>query len=182
MTTEERLERVEKELARAKRQNRVLLVAAVIIVSVVFLLGASENRSRDTIRAKAFCVVDENDSTRAALGLSGDGQPVLNLYDGNGTRRVRLGLGGGCPGLWLYDENDTVRTVLSLCESGQPGLAMAGENGTPLVDLGVGSTGKPGLGMYDENNTLRSVLGFSTTGQPVLDLYDENGKTIWNAH
>ncbi len=40
MTTEERLEKLEKELARAKRRSRVMLVAAVMTVAAVFLLGA----------------------------------------------------------------------------------------------------------------------------------------------
>ena len=67
MTTEERLEKLEKDLAgakhdlaKAKRRSRLLLVGAVAIVALVFLLGAGNDAVQNVVRAHEFDLVDFN--------------------------------------------------------------------------------------------------------------------------
>lgn len=80
MTTEQRLENIEKELARAKRLNRLLL--AVVLLAVV-AMSAGISRREDVVRAKGFIVVDENGKIRATLVMLREG-PLLGLFDENG--------------------------------------------------------------------------------------------------
>ena len=82
MTNEERLEKLERDLARAKRDNRRMIVVGVGIVlgalallvvggSPVSVARAQEKATGKTIiRAQEFVLVDEQSETRAELGSS----------------------------------------------------------------------------------------------------------------
>ncbi len=101
MTTEERLERVEREqaetraeLARAKRRvRRVMVAGAVALASIVVLVAAwacvpeaSAQAAAQVVaevRARRFLVVDERGKPRAALTVSRD-VPGLTMLDENG--------------------------------------------------------------------------------------------------
>ena len=156
MTTEERLEKVEKELGKAKRQSRVMLVAVVMAAVGICLLGAGDNAIQKVIRAEAFVLVDSGGRPRATLSAT-DGEPGLWLCAQNGVPRVALSLDtAGRAGLWLYDASGEVRVALSLNTSGQPVLGLADQSGQSRVALGVPDSG------------------------PELDLYNQDGKVIWS--
>jgi len=176
MTTEERLEKLEEDLIRSKRHNRLLLMAAVSIVSAVFLLGASGDVIHDVIRTKELLLVDVNGNTRAMLNLA-DGQPGLSLFDETGKERAALALlRSGQPMLSLYDRANVLRAVLDLDDSGQPGLSLNDENSKYRVWLSLG-LGQPGLILFDENQKGGVTLYLDKSGRPDLWLSDENGKT-----
>lgn len=132
MTTEERLEKLEKELAKAKRKSRLMLVAAVMTVAGMFLLGAEGDQSPMVIRAQSFAVVDQNGNALAILGLGTDGQP----------------------GLFLYDQNSHVRGGLTVAENGVSTLGIYDQNGSPRAVLGVDKNGTPGLALLDQSGTI----------------------------
>ena len=94
MTTEDRLEKLERELSRANRRNRCLL--AVVGLAVVGLgLAWAWNKTTATaqgqgaaaapkvIRAKEFILQDANGKLRAVLSVE-KGEPGLHLYDEKG--------------------------------------------------------------------------------------------------
>ena len=103
MTTEERLENLERELTRVKRNNRLLMLGTVILA--VLVLGwypltqqwVSSAYAQGTptgpkiMRANQFILEDENGKPRASLVLVKDG-PVLSLDDENGKTRATLAL------------------------------------------------------------------------------------------
>jgi hypothetical protein len=105
MTVEERLEKVERELAALKAGEGV-------------------------VKAQAFVVEDADGRIRAELGLTKDG-PRLRLLDGNGTPRIGLALPEIGPGLALLDANGVNRAWV-VAHSGGPILALFDENGAPV--------------------------------------------------
>lgn len=157
MTTEERLEKLEKELTGAKRNSRLLLTAVVAIVAVVFLLGASGDAAQEVVRAKEFQLVDANGQVRARLAFAATEYPDLVLQDQNGKICVSL----------------------MLAQNGSSGLSLHGPNGT-CAELSV-DEGGPSLRLYDQNDAVRAGLLLDESGLPHLAMNDQKGNTIWQA-
>ena len=83
--------KIEERLESLERKYRRLLFAGgglAALLVVVLLLGAmvAVQNVKDEVRAREFVLVDENQKPRAALRLSEDGRPSLNLLDKNGNR------------------------------------------------------------------------------------------------
>ena len=145
MTTEERLEVLENELARAKRGNRRLLLAgAGIMLGILALFLANRSITsiaqgqeraveKTVIRANEFILLDEQGRERGKLAAYKDG-PRLDLFDETGKLRAALIAHKGGPGLWLYDENDKLRVGLAAYKGG------------------------PTLGLYDAAGKVRAEL------------------------
>jgi len=177
MTTEERLEKLERELGSAKRRNRWLVTAVALTVaglSLGWTLTTAIPAARakgvaavpKTVRAREFVLVDERGTMRAMLGMGGE--PVLILADEKGLTRAMLTVnanGGGS--LFLHDKNNRTRIGLS-----------AGEKGSMLF-------------LNDENENHRAVFGVAETvtldGKTItypessLLLFGPDGKVIWQA-
>jgi hypothetical protein len=158
MTTEERLEKLEKELAGAKRRSRVMLIAAAMAVAVVFLLGAGGEAVPKVIQAEKFELVDSTGRGRAALEMTQAGEP----------------------GLVLGDEKGKIRTGLIMGEAGRPSLGLFDDNGIPRIILHLDDSGEPTLSLSDENGKVRAGMCLGESGEPGLGLYDQEGKTIWS--
>ena len=135
MTTEERLETLEKELAHAKCRSRRLLgqyasVWTVVCLAagafaLVWIVAGMVNRAEaqwggvpTVIRANAFLLEDKNGKVRARLAvvsgfpLVGKDAPSLILADENGEPRAWLSVDKDGPALTLYDQNGKTRAVL----------------------------------------------------------------------
>ena len=111
MTTEERLEKMERELGRVKE---------------VLARSRVEGTAKE-IRAKSFVLEDENGKPRARLGITECG-PGLMLLDEKGELCAGLSMTETGPLLALYDENGKGRVVLFVTQDG-PHLALHDENG-----------------------------------------------------
>jgi hypothetical protein len=184
MTPDERIEKMEGQLARVRLVNYCLIACIVLFFGVWFILktfdpetpwAQYEGKGRRAnsfvrglgavdqvyiahdgivIRANSFILEDENGNVRASLGMTSDG-PGLSLYDENG--KVRAGMVSTEDGakLVLSDENGNVRASL---EAGPvPWLKLMNEDFYPHASL-----------MVFRNN-------------PWLTLCDENKKEIWSA-
>jgi len=145
MTTEERLENLERELARAKRRNRCLLAAVLLGAGVVILaaawigtpekaLAANAAKAPTIIRANGFIVEDANGKSRIMLAMTEDG-PTLSLLDENGKGRAILNVIRGVAILGLNDENGKPRAMLGVSKEG-PAIGLTDENGKTRVGLG----------------------------------------------
>lgn len=164
MTTDERLEKLERELSRARTRFRWLVVGAglcVMSVAVLYAFGQYQTTitSRATkagtgkeIRANNFVLVDANSQQRASLGMDEDGVEL----------RLRYGNGNIGAALCLHDE----KMVLSLSDN----------SGKPRAVLGV-TKNMPILCLYDQREEPRASLVVLTDG-PHLMLYDEKGKPL----
>ena len=153
MTTEERLEKLEKELAQLAR-------------------AATEE-----VIARQFVLVDDKGKTRAVLGMSKTG-PSLALYDENGKFRATLNVTEDGPALGLLDEKGKPRAGLAVTKDG-PQLSLFDENSKNRAWLAMSKNG-PGLILLDENDKPRVGLAMLKDG-PKLGLSDEKGKLIWSA-
>ncbi len=114
MTIEDRLEKLEKELSRAKGRNRWLLVSLCLgiglLAGVCWSGAASTQPARaalKVVRANEFILEDENGKNRAQLGVDKNGS-VLSLYGENGKKRAELGVVKAGAGLVLADEKGKV--------------------------------------------------------------------------
>jgi hypothetical protein len=161
MTTEERLEKVEQELARAKRLVRRLMIAAlacigVLVVSwteVLQMTAQGKPHVAPQVLARSFILVDDNDKPRAMLFMAYD-TTGLTLLDEKGKPRAMLATGKNTSTLALNDENGKIRAA-----------------------MGVASDG-PGLTLFDENGKGRGAKLSAEKGGTGLILIDEKGKPI----
>ena len=99
MTTEERLDALEREMAAM----------------------------REKITTKELVIVDENGKLRAWLGVLKD-EPRLELFDANGKWCAWLDAGKDGAGLGLMDENGKIRAMLDAGKDGAE-LTLLDENG-----------------------------------------------------
>ena len=102
MTTEERLEQLERELAELRK----------------------------CVRTGQVIIADDSGKTRAILFVDRDG-PRLRMYDEMGKLRVVLGVNKGEPGLVLHDEQGEPRTWLYGLNDGA-GLSLFDERGNAI--------------------------------------------------
>ena len=167
MTTEERIEQLEKNLARVNRRNRWVLAGAAICLGVGLVgsmfrpqtLHAKPTAGAPKeVRASRFVLVDDSGNTRATLGLD-KGAPGLRLLDGKGKALA-----------WL---------AIAAMKSRGSRLGLADENGKTRFTLSVNKD-MTLLAMRGKNGKSRAML-IATKNGPEMSLRDENGKTVWNA-
>ena len=175
MTTEERFERLERELSLAKRRTRWLSLAVVLTVAGLVVgwfdrgaaVGAeSQQDALAEVRARAFVLVDATGQRRAALAVFEAG-PGLALYDATGQTRAALAVVEAGPTLALYDATGQSRAGLRVVEDGAR-LQLADAAGTPRVTLGADRTSTPDgkTTIYPESSLL---------------LAGPDGNVIWRA-
>jgi hypothetical protein len=161
MTTDERLDKLERELKQAKGRIRWLLAGigfCLVILAVIWAFGLATTTAQASqgalkeIRANSFVLEDANGKPRASLGMDEDGlelrlryengnigaalclhdeKMVLSLADKNGKPRAVLGVSQNMPLLCLYDEKEEPRATLAVLADG-PHLVLRDEKGKPL--------------------------------------------------
>jgi hypothetical protein len=203
MSTDERMEKMEGQLARIRWINRCLIACIVLSLGVWFILKtfgpetAWAGSGVKVIRANAFVLEDENGKVRATLGLI-DGVG-LSIFDEDGRRRAALGVDKERSKLQLLGDKGNVCIDLKAYE-GVGELALGG-GGRPLVILNA-LPDDTGLCLYDEKGKQRLRLGASKIGAvlavchedgrsgvrlvtssagPEVTLFDKNGRQVWSA-
>ena len=192
MTVEKRIEALERDLSKTRRNARRAVICAVVAGAAAVLLlvalhwppqaVARDAPARDiprVITARTFILVDDQGNLRAALGQLDDGSPALDLYDRRGTRRAGLSATDDGPALRLSDPDGTLRAGLGAYDDG-PALDLfdaAGRNrgGLFAYDHGMG------LSLHDPDGTLRAGLYTGVRNGPLLRLFDERGNVQWEA-
>lgn len=198
MTTDERMEKIEAELARVKWVNRCLVACIVLILgcwSAVQTFAPQKAWAKSgtkTLQATDLLLQDENGKTCAVLMGTTDGAVLLSV-DENGKHGGGLHLQKDClmvidenmdkrialvgskegPSLGLYDKNGKTRIGLTMVNN-KPLLTLCDENSKSRVGLGI-LEGLPNLTLFDENEKPRIGLSIFK-GLPNLTLFDENGK------
>ena len=174
MTTEQRIEKLEKQLAATQRRNRwigasvgILLVFGCLVMLPEKALTVESNRS---IRANEFLLEDADGKIRATLAVF-KGGPALVMRDADGKHRIALDVLKDGPGLIMFDEDGKNRAELNVLKDG-PGLLMLDENGKRRAELNM--VKNPSLIMFDEDGKKRAVLDVLKDG-PSLRLLDEDG-------
>lgn len=116
MNTEQRLDKLEAELARHRRYNKGLVAALVAKAVGVFILAVAAMAigyfwpSKDAvevieeIRTQRIVLVDENGNSRLHLEVGENGSQVLVL-DENGTPQAQLNVNENGPELYMLSGN-----------------------------------------------------------------------------
>lgn len=198
MTTEERIEKLEAELAEikaglaaAKRHTRRLMVGVGVVLVMFALFVAVRVMTGEkgkVIRANRFELVDDKGITRAILRAN-EYDSKLILLDKNGTLRTWLSETELAmfdekvtlryrswlreTGLSLYDENGQGRAELVATKAGS-GLRLCDEEGRPRVELAV-IEDYPMLRLVNENGKPRVILATGKEGA-LITLCDQNDK------
>jgi hypothetical protein len=129
MTTEERIEKLEKDLARLRSQHRWrwAWVFITLVGLVVFMELFEAGKVPRILEASEFVVIDGKGRERAKLGMSDDGCPRLGIYNSEGKPRAMLALIDPSAGLFLGDENGKFRVAIAMKENA-PHLSIMDEN------------------------------------------------------
>ena len=118
MTTEQRLERLERENRWMRRGGAVCVVLlGFAVVAAVFQIVKKATDLPD-LEVRSLHVMDGHGKIRVRLGTGSDGRPVLALFDKDGNPRVGLAtVADGSPSLRLFDRNKRTRAALGVSET-----------------------------------------------------------------
>jgi hypothetical protein len=179
MTTDERLAKVEGQLARMKCRYRLLLAAVVMMVLVMIgTVAISTGTGRreqavneavprigatgtgNIIEAEGLILAGEDG--KKGVVMSGDGEPTLTMFDKNQIPRLMLSVAGGASGVTLYDRNGKKRIELGDLK-GEPILRLYRDNGTEAWDRRPNDSGQ--RPSEDGVENLKTRLLLLQTGQ-----------------
>ncbi|MHC4818403.1 MAG: hypothetical protein ACYTF8_10145 [Planctomycetota bacterium] len=186
MTTEQRLERLERENRWMQRIGAV----GIAVAAVVLLVGQGRQPEGWHLVAKSVTVNDELGRPRIRLGQNG-GVPQLQFLDGTGRTHITLGETPHGPLLRLRDKK-TTRIVLSTDHDGSASVLLTDKAGRSRCGLGTDPDGSPSIEVWDKDGGLRAVLGESDSidkatgkstkkGESALTLFDAKGNLLWQA-
>jgi hypothetical protein len=120
-------------LEREHRRWKCVGVAAVALLGLIVLMGASTRTGRSAVGdvlAQSFILVGLTPTPRASLTMSNNDGPSLLLFDQQGKVRAGLTvLADGRPSLGLLDAQGQSRAVLALEPNGTPSLRFLDESG-----------------------------------------------------
>jgi hypothetical protein len=188
-TLEQRLRRLESEVTRTRRLNRLLVLAAVVIMCVAGAQSqvrsgarleaqqqsqqASGNHATDenplgpnatrTIEAAEFILRDPKGRVRATLNIT-DGGPALCMLDERGKKRLELCQTNRAVGLQLFHPAEAPAVLLQLPHGVEPGrLEMRNSQGASL-------TRADGLFINDAAGNSRLQLALLNGNFPMLGI------------
>jgi hypothetical protein len=188
MTTEERIEKLERSVRQQRRVMVGICSLAFLCLAVWLLVRVARQGQTPAaagadrvVRARELILIDESGAVRARMGMEkgeGGGWPRLTFYNWRGDAIVELSTTATLPSLTLSGAGRRA-AVLSAAgtEGGNPGLELYGDEGGEKTTLGLPYQG---LKYYDANEQERAalevgILGptlvFSNPeGEPVMDL------------
>ena len=190
MTTEERLEELERRLKRETRRNWWRLVAVVLVfvaalVSVPLGIGplagmystafVEKDGNNDlvagqTVVAHKLLLIDGRGDTRAELGLV-SGSPTMRFY---GTRGgMTLGAYPDGPLLNLFNERTADPSATLRASDDGPILNLAGANGTVVLEAGGPGDSGPALKVFTVEGETRGRVELGVATFPYVALFGE---------
>lgn len=147
---------VEQRIATLEARLRILtrtLGGILVIGSVALLAGAAQNANQETVRAKQ-----------------------IEIVDGNGNVRIRLGQADEGYGLIVYDENGKFNATVTDAPLGAAISLSKGDGGIRLV---AGKDGS-GLSVKDEKGRPRAMVQV-LPDQSRIVLKDPQNATVFSA-
>jgi len=119
MTTEERLDKVERELAASKKRNHWLIIIASLAALACIIIAALSLRTPKEICARKIKVVDEKGQLKACLGGTTNGA-TLELF--------------GASGITATIDVDSRHGFISMCRGDYKGYCLSVGNIGSQVD------------------------------------------------
>ncbi|MCD4784821.1 MAG: hypothetical protein K8T10_13475 [Candidatus Eremiobacteraeota bacterium] len=190
ISMEQRLLELEKKIDYGRREMKIwkiLTAMSLLIVLIFFFINRSstvnayEDRYSDTDYTKRVIIKDSLGRLRVFLGVS-EGEPVLDLLDGNGTSRLKAQvLKDGAPLLRLYDSDGKIKLGLAVLTDGSSSLIMPDGNGIPRAGMTVSQEGLPALSLLAGNGKSKAKISVSSKDQPMFSISNKNNVIIWKA-
>jgi hypothetical protein len=189
MTTEQRLEKLERQ----NRWMRRIGAVAVAVAAAVFLIGQGKEKKLPDLEVRSLIIKDKKGTARAQLTTRDNGEPFLMFWGKAGevrtflgmrglffsdkaANRVALGLRSDGAGetafLTLFGRDGTQRVKLLTAPNGPAFLAL-GDKGGPRAHFLL-AAGVPQLTFLDKNRKVRATFGTAATGRPFLALCDKD--------
>ena len=106
MTTDERIDALEKALQTAVRRQRITITALVLLAVAAAVMAAapqSRDATFDYITAKGLLIVNDAGKLQANLGVYGDGGG-LSIFNSAGKVHTSLGANENGGTLWIYNK------------------------------------------------------------------------------
>jgi hypothetical protein len=179
MTTEQRVERLEREIRWMRRIGAV----TVAIAAVVFLVGQSHKNAPRDLVGRSLALKDNQGRIRLRAVADHDEQdPGLQILDQKGNERLRMALGRPGPYLTLRDELGNARVLVAWANGGKPTpfIALLDEDNIERFEVGFWE-GRPFLALRNERARPRVVALTKEDGSPDLSLFGKNDKIVWRA-
>lgn len=150
MTTEERLEKLERKI----------------------------EEMQNIINTKEFCIRDDKGQMGIRLGMDLSG-PVLLMTDENGKVRVKINVHAQGPEKTTKDAIFNFLANKSQVSRAGPLLSMYDKNGKLRTQMSVNGDGQSRFIVLDERGNVRVGM-FMNEYRPGIFINNENGKTIWS--
>lgn len=172
-----RVERLERENVQLRRQGRITLIGAALLLalSTGMLISASRqpNRVAEVIESKRFVLRDDNGHVRGVLALAPDGGTRFVLQDRDGRERLKLTLlSDGSPGVAFTDREGRSRAVLGVLPDETATLVFADRSGKTRAVLGLSPDESSTLVFADRTGETRVGLGVDTDGAAGLTYFE----------
>ncbi|MHC4138098.1 MAG: hypothetical protein ACYS0K_24425 [Planctomycetota bacterium] len=133
MTTEQRLERMERE----NRWMRRIGAVSIAVVVAVFLVGQAKDKEPPDLVVRSLTMKDKDGRTRAQLWMFLD-KVHLDLCDVRGRARATLSLmKDGSPSLRFCDSNRKARLRIGAERRVGPFLDLSDKDGKTRATLGL---------------------------------------------
>ena len=175
MTTEERIDALERKLTRTRR-----LFAAVVAAGLgVVCMGQANDKVPDVVKAKSFVVADSRGNALIELASSEfefnnkkHASAQISILNPN-TRKPMLTASSS--GITLFDANAKTRVMLQsgLGDVLGPYLWLTDKNQKARLELGLAGDGHPTVSLNDSKGVGRTVIGSLTTKN------DDGSKTTY---
>ena len=163
----QRLDRLESENRRLKLLGGLVLLG----VAAVGLMGQA-SKMVEVVEAKRFILRDSTGRNRGGLTVTND-SPILYFRDREGHTRAVLGVGeNGDPSLELTDGDLNSGVELMVRSHGVIGLQIHGKHKMPRLGLQLMADGRPILSLADENGKNRAEMSVLSNDTPALKFYD----------
>ena len=177
MTTEQRLERLERQNQWMRRLGAV----GVALVATVFLMGQAEDKTA-VLEAQRFVLKDGKGRVRAELGTQEDGWVGLSLMDIRGKRRTFMACWDRGNGFGAFGKDGDTNLLLVQSEAGNPSLVFNdGKNDLPGLSLAAARDGWVELDMWGKKRRPRAQILLKPDGSQSVHLENKDGKVIWQA-
>jgi hypothetical protein len=175
MTTEERLERLERTNRRLTWGMGLTGLAALLVVAAG--MARTETVPRK-LKAHSFELVDDQGERRGAMFVTEHGSQ-LGLCDPKGNVRVSLDVGELGPLLNFSDAEQHSMISLHAGDAGSQ-LSVSDSRGKDRIYLGTGKKDEPNLILFDKAGKTRAVVRVANNVS-MMGTADEDGKTLFDS-
>jgi hypothetical protein len=170
LTTDQRFERLERQLSSWRRGT------AVCIVSVVVLFASAARRQERIDRLDVDEVrVFRGDKLRIRIGGTPEIGDSVIIVDENLLPQVGMMVhAGGNKTIALDDPRNRCAMSLLMRENGSFAMHYGGDKKSGFSLVGDENTSF--LRFHDKNRKVRAKLGLDDSGSPVMEFYDQDEK------